>query len=220
MAFFEKKINLISDENNIALVDTWLNFDTDVETEFSEYPIEADGENPSTSIIDHILPKPLQFRLTGHKADFDLRDSSRSNVIPGYVYDANVTGRLWDTILEATTNGHVFTVVTPTKEYPNMVIKRVKSGMNKETGFSLRFELFLQEVIYGSVDNQALNRVFTSLAQTNPRRIFNRGNIVPTFVNAADVLDRANNVVRDYSGLGINVEGITDEERVIMRFLG
>ena len=185
MAFFEKRINLVSEENSIELVDMWLNFDVSVNTELSEFPIE-----PGRSVIDHIIPKPLQFSMTGYKADFDLSDETGSNVNDSYVFHDTITSAVWDDILEASIQGHIFTVITPTKEYPNIIIERVESGMNKETGYSLRFVLHMREVIYGSIDRPGfLRRLFSNIFGRD-RNVFDRGDVDLQLVNNIEVTNR------------------------------
>ena len=185
MAFLAKRINLVSEENNIELVDIWLNFDVSVETELSEFPIE-----PGRSVIDHIIPKPLRFTMTGYKADFDLSDESGSNVNDGYVFHEAITAAVWDTILEASIQGHIFTVITPVKEYPNVLIEKVDSGMNKDTGYTLRFVLHMREVIYGSIDRPGfLARLFSNIFGRD-RNVFDRGEVDTQLVNNVEVTNR------------------------------
>ena len=50
MAFFEKRINLISEENEISLVDAWLHFTVSIQAQASEYPVE-----PRDTLLVHLL---------------------------------------------------------------------------------------------------------------------------------------------------------------------
>ena len=58
------------------------------------------------------------FTVTGYKANFNLRNRSisGSNITREYEYSPTGTSTVWDIIILATFNGHLFTVKTPLKE--------------------------------------------------------------------------------------------------------
>ena len=158
MAFFEKRIDLISDENQIVLVDAYLDFTVAVEAQVSEFPIER-GQTPGATIVDSVIAKPIRFTITGYKANFNLQDTALrgTNLGRPYTYSPTGTSTVWDEIIRATFEGHIFVVKTPTREYMNIIIEKADTGMNKNTGETLRFVLTMREVIFGEVSaNEAL----------------------------------------------------------------
>jgi len=125
-----------------GIVDLYPAAEHELGAEVTSYPVEQ-----GASLTDNVVIRPKKLRVSGLVANL--------LAAPGRTAGPEKAQDAWQAIIGLMESRERMTVATALGDYDEMVIVRVKSRMDAQTGISLAFDMDLQEVLVGIAESSS-----------------------------------------------------------------